>query len=322
MKKIKILILVAIAVILSACTTSENDDSTLSSDQESVTDVTETPLSAEVPVDLDFILEIALSGSSSNQFLLFNPTTGDIVTTYQFSENEHIFGARSLGDGYYAVHVGELESFDLPESELNFRVIIFDKQLNILDTLPGETGETGLSFFGSAVRFVDGVLFVYSIQQISNEVGGNFDPFAKVPAELRRVNVNTKEIEVLFAVDNLVREMEFIGEHLLLVMDNSTSSRRVINLETTGIIDLQQTVFLEGDELIAYLEYHEIDLEAWQQQFGNNVLERLEWDFEALAYFNLDPEMFETLSHLTKSGQFSVGNGIIRFHDSDDESVE
>ena len=317
---------------------------------------------ADDALDLGFIPRIAQSGSNFNQFFLFDPITGEIVASYEFAEYERIFVARDLGSGYYAVHVGEesllsrqiwsgiyddmlndtnsevwekyaAENYpEESESALNYRVIIFDQDLNVIDTLPGETESTGLNLWGSALRFEDGILFVYDTQSILGEEGVSFGAFSIIPAHLRRLNVNTGEIEILFEVDNSMHTMEFIGEHHILVdrliVDNESISgfrgvRSVIDLETAEVIDLERIEILEGDDVIAYLEAQEINLEAWES-FGNS-LERLEtqvWDTEALERFNIDLEKPDDLDRLIaaelESGllRFSVfSNGIVFFYE-------
>lgn len=122
--------------------------------------------------------------------------------------------------------------------------------------MPGETEDNGLNLWGSALRYEEGVLFVYDTRSIPGEGGVSFGAFAIVPAYLRRLNVNTGE------VDNSVNSMEFIGEHHILVehvvlSDRSTTGHHhmfsVIDLRTGEMTDLQKFEFFEGDDLVAYV---------------------------------------------------------------------
>lgn len=312
-------------------------------------DIVVASLDVKTSLDLDFIPRLAQNTTQNNQILLFNPTTGEIVATYEFGEKDFIYGASETKNGYFVIHVGEIDMFShqlwagkldyvwemdeddltdyleenfpyIPESERNFRVVIFDRNLNVVDTLPGETEENNLNLWGSIVKFEDGILYVYSTLSIPDAVGESFGAFSIIPAYLRRLNLTTGEIDILFEFDNSMNLIEFIGENYILidqVVDGTARTvRGAINLETGELIDLERKIVLEGEDVVTHLEASGVNLEAWVN-FGNSLdyLEIYEWDTELLEYFSItfdDPYNFERLMEL---GFFSHFNGSYYFTD-------
>lgn len=298
---------------------------------------------------LDFTPKLAQCGTQMNQILLFNPTTGDVVATHDFGAYERIFGTIDLGNGYYAIHVGENDLFshllwngmldyiwemedeeanayikenfpEVSESERNFRVVIFDQHLNIVETLPGETEENGLSLWGSVATFIDGMFTIYDTKSIPGEVGESFGAFAIIPAHVRRHNLSTGDIDILFEVPNSMNFVEFIGDRYILVqrvVDGSGGQREaVLNLETGELIDLGHTVRLEGDDVVSHLESLEINLEAWVS-FGNSLeeLDTFVWDNKLLEYFGINFDSCEYAEILWGRGFTPSFDGTYFFSD-------
>jgi len=331
---------IGIGVYISANATPTEDDFIDSmyyydyNDENELLEDVETEL-VEIPSNLGFIPRLAQS-NHQNRIILFNHDTGDVVASYSFSEYERIYGAIETGTGYYIVHVGEDDLFsyqlrtgmldyiwemeeeeknayitenfpEIPESERNFRIIVFDKNLNIVETFPGETDENHLKLWGSVATFENGELIIYDTLSIPGEVGESFGTFSIVPAHVRRLNLTTGEIDILFEVENSMHLMKFIGERYVLVervvnvgVTVAGMRESVLNLETGELFDLSIDVLLEGEDVVSsHLELMGVSLESWVS-FGNSLdyMETSIWDTELIEYFgiSLNPRNFEILS--------------------------
>ena len=194
-----------------------------------------------------------------NQVLLLDLTTGELMATYEFDAYEIVKQVWDLGNGYYAAWVGyeplcDRErrrewilgdwSEEMPDSdfrtpeELNFRLVIFDSELNPIDVLTyTEQLSTNLTWWSNVVRYVDGELFIYNFVP---SVGFDmmyfgWDTDLELPWNFQRMNAHTGETEVLFRAEEDVPLYEFIEDNQILV----SSFVYLYDGTSFGILDIE-----------------------------------------------------------------------------------
>ena len=211
--------------------------------------------------ELESMPHIVTNGWSStqvNQVILLDLTTGEPMAIYEFGEYEAVEQVWDLGNGYYAAWVGDEDlwnrssrlGIDLPddfefswgdELERNFRIVIFDENLNPIDTLPYSEKMHSVIFFNRHIRFENGELFVYDFAPYGQDITWHF----------QRVNLHTGEITVLFETQNHISTHGFIGDNQFLVTDwlyPNGIKYGIFDLETGDItFSEQQQVFDFGN---------------------------------------------------------------------------
>ena len=264
-------------------------------------------------MSLDINPLIAKNGINVNQVLLIDPTTGEVLTIYEFDEYEKVSLAKSLGNGYYAVVVGDedfisrelrlshiegvvvdaldlFEQMDDPDYFPEQRIVIFDENLNYLETVHFDNDTVHPQ--GNILKFVDGELFMYTTTSIPGEVGESFGAFSVIPAYFQRINLHTGEITTLFEMNDSKNLIEFIGGHHILGIGNL--GYVIIDLKTAEVVDLYTIIEVIELEDVEGLAAHGINVEAWES-FGNTDLEIRGWNIDGLATLGVDVEALEAL---------------------------
>ena len=218
MKNLKILISTLAITILTACNGYETYENTGWAESRQNETINETATMiieiaddiVEEGLDLEPILHFETT--KTNQVSLLYVTTNQVVATHEFADYEAVDKIWTLSDGYFAAFVGEenlwmraqrlhieagntsllddVEFDHRTQTEKNFRIIIFDEKLNILETLPYDEEEF-IAIWGSVMKFTEGTIYIY---------GSNFDAdcFENASCYFQRVNANALTVENLF----------------------------------------------------------------------------------------------------------------------------
>jgi len=191
----------------------------------------------EIIEEVENLTPILYLSSQLNQVSLFDLTIGEQVAVYQFDEYEVVQEIWDLGDDYFAVFVGyenswvraqrlwleegnigmaDVEWDERTQTERNFRLVIFDESLTVLDTVPYDEEEHMSIGYGRYVRLVNGEFFVYGTHFDSNCMLNGVCNF-------QRLNAHTAEVEALFGFErgqSLVAH-GFVGEYQMLLSATS-----------------------------------------------------------------------------------------------------
>jgi len=262
--------------------------------------------------------------------------TGTEHFVYEFSEYEGVERIWELEENVFAVLVGledlwvrearlralegnfstnNIEVDFVPDSERNFRLMLFDNELNRLETLEGDLGFLRVSHV--LLRLEDGNVVAYRWSH--TESGEDLD--------LLRMDLRTGEVETLFVGigDVGFTLWEFVGEDLIVlsgrffdtvpdkmyygVLDLGTGE---IHLAEAGAIMVGQVVE-NGDSVI----FTEVDVRVFDIALFDEVLV---FNFQSLegVVVNLFPE--DSLwARLTLDGKYVVtvnlGESIFRKYD-------
>ena len=160
------------------------------------------------PIPFIFRNRMTGYGQLNNQIFLMDLTTSELIETYEVDGADIVNEVWVLENGYYVAWIGngwawnfEFES----QTERNFRLAIFDENLNYIESLPYDEEEF-LFLWNSLLRFEDGVLYVYgwvwSIEAIT---------------DLQRINVHTGEITTLIEGVPFMNLEGFVSSNQILV---------------------------------------------------------------------------------------------------------
>lgn len=232
-------LLAFVIMLLAACSGYNGNDSEENGNQDRVESGQTRPNTEEatVPIPDEIIEEILnlepmlhLESKRVNQVSLLDVTTNQTVATHEFDEYEAVDQLWNLGDGYFAAFVGEehlwlraqrlyneagnIGTIDVPwdersQTERNFRIIIFDEQLNMIDEMPFDE-EGNMPLFGSIMIFENGELFIYGTYLDTN-------CFVNTICRFQRLHVKTGEVEILFESDQSLTSHGLIADDQLLI---------------------------------------------------------------------------------------------------------
>ena len=249
MKYIKILVVLFTVVLISACNTTE--DSVINRNE--TTGIILTPVTDdEIIEELEHHDPMPHITIDQNQVILLDLITGEALEIYEFDQQEIVNQVWDFGNGYYAAWGGML-GFDAEGFvENDFRIVIFDENLNPLETLLYDEIELPVLFF-SVLRMVDGELFVYG-------QGWNENWATESMTNFLRVNVHTGEVTTLFEIEHSLRLHEFISDNQILVFDQTTdwnagrvhTQYGVLDLDTGEVQLFEREGFAQG-----HVDFHE-----------------------------------------------------------------
>jgi len=265
--------------------------------------------------------ENQLTRQDSNQVYLMDLTIGELIAIYDgFDEEDFVNNVWDLGNGYYAVFVGHGISSEHhlgTQTERNFRIVIFDENLNHLESLPYDEEEF-LFLWSSILRFVNGELYIYGWEW---GIGPLYN--------FQRINIHTRETETLFQGNQILRLNEFIGEHQILVSEfvppeygaaemDFRTLYGVLNLET-GIAELfeieqnysyehfiiggSQAIMTERDpremfadvditNKVVIINLEDMSNEVVQLAYGDSFSARLSFDGNDIVTINVTESVF------------------------------
>jgi len=231
MKQIKMMALLFSLVLMSACDDGGDGASNTIPIVDETTGVFLTlPTDEEVIEALDGLDIISHVTIEQNQLILMDVKTGESRVRYELDAHEVIGQVWDLGEGYYAVW-GGISGYDDEGFVVNdFRLMILDEHLTLLETLTYDDELPEL--FVSVLRLVDGELFVYG--PAFNE---NWD--TEPMTDFLRINVHTGEVDVLFEIEDSLQLYDFISNDHILVFEQIVdwSAGRVHT--NYGILDVE-----------------------------------------------------------------------------------
>ena len=310
----KLLITLFILASLSAC--NNNVEETYSGSE-----VTGEPIHSEstgivLPPEIDDELHDELAelkpmiqiAMHQNRVMLINLLTGESLSSYELDEEEVVDQVWDLGNGYYAAWGGVPGTFDFDTGDIvpdDFRIIIFDENLNSLETLSYDEKALPMLLF-SLLRFVNGELFVYGLAWNENWE----DPLT----DFLRINVHTAKVETLFEVNQSLELYEFVNIDQILVFDRIidwTAGRvhtyyGLLDLETGAVqffkregfahrhVDFHDSTMLIAESHATTVVNHEVILFDWENQ--SSIFIQLEDDESMWARFSYDSNQIVTVN--------------------------
>lgn len=256
MKKLKILTMGIFLILLTAChvdnenqeiaearqgTVNQRDNVMIEPvDDEEITDAL-TNLEPMIRLISDQDWDI-YEGRWQNRILLLDLATGAILASHEFNDDDHFGGLWDLGEGYYGVHVWE---FDENNYQINPRIVVFDQQLTIFETIFYVTPDDFV-LWNAYLKFQDGELFAYLLEVPepgSRESRPLLNPL--------RFNFQTGEIEILVELEEPIAHMhQFVGEHQIFVTEFVVLFDEGEKTSRYGILDLEAgiTHFFEKED--------------------------------------------------------------------------
>ena len=228
MEYTKILVICFTLILLSSCNGDEISENIPIVDGS--TGIISTPLTDDEIIEELDVSEVVTSVVIDNsRIILIDVATGESLANHELDEHSVIDQVWDLGEGYYIVWGGE-PSFDAEGFVDNdFKLMIFDEGLNLLEALMYDEEEFP-QLFSSVLRLVDGELFVYGL-----EAGADWGSMT----DFLRINVHTQEVERLFEVKSSFEFYDFINDHQILIFERLVDWNEGSVNTNYGLLDIE-----------------------------------------------------------------------------------